>query len=239
MSIEGVGNTEEIVSLESAHQSLWDFKRLALGSRTLQQYLTLSKLLHLFKCHLVLQNGSADTLGYLELVIMKQYNGPSSTREYFQLTNEQQTHSKILNLSCLKYSTYILPDSIVELCEAGFSTFIIEIKKLKMGKVPCQMLGSTWETALIALFLIVLYQVPLKIIVSATFRLRLESDHIPSPPGGSHRLLPSLPCGPPNHICYLLQGWGFWNLKVFQHSQEAKVQAMVSKAICVQILFCL
>lgn len=135
MSIEGIGNTEKIVSLESAHRSLWDIKTLVSGSRTLQQHLTLSKLLHLFKCHLVLQNGSDGALGYLELVIMKWYNGASSTREYFQLTNEQQTRSKILNLSCLKYSTYILPDSIVELREAGFSTFITERQKLKMGKV--------------------------------------------------------------------------------------------------------
>lgn len=38
-------------------------------------------------------------------------------------------------------------------------------------------------------FLIVLYQVPLKIIVSAAFRWHLESEHIPSPPGR-----PIIPC---------------------------------------------
>ena len=69
---------------------------------------------------------------------------------------------KILSFPCLRPSTYILSDSIMKLCEAGLSTFIIELKRRKMWKVAsCQMshdgtlsfqlLGSTREASLMIL----------------------------------------------------------------------------------------
>ena len=69
---------------------------------------------------------------------------------------------KILSFSLLRPSTYILSDSKIKLCEAGLSTFIIELRRLKMRKVvSCQMshngtpsfqlLGSTQEASLMIL----------------------------------------------------------------------------------------
>lgn len=97
---------------------------------------------------------------------------------------------KILSFSSLRPSTYILSDSKMKLCEAGRSTFIKELKRLKMRKVvSCQLspngtpsfqlLGSTWEASLMILShpLILIF---LKVIVSSTFKLHPESDHIPS-----------------------------------------------------------
>lgn len=199
---------------------MWHWET-CLGSITLQQYLTLSKSLHFFKCQLALQNRCHDALRYLEIIIME----PKPlevlyTKEYFQFTNEEQKYIKALNFSCLRHSIYILSDSIMKLCGAGLSTFITEVKRLKMRKVvSCQMphngtpsfqlLRSTWETSLVALFLILPYQVLLKITVNSTFKIHPESDHVPSIILKSHHLLPRFPCGLPNHIYYLLQNQSF------------------------------